>query len=159
MKTLTRAIELSYPSTPGHPSLESWPGGSFLTSKARGKVSSIIVLLLQSARPATERPRTPDLENSRKTAEKGAEWAPGKVPLFFGCLAGCPVAFLAVFLHFAPGPTRNLFRLFSGCFHPSVAGRADCNPSLPRCVVQQEGREENNTPCATLPKTIPSKER
>ena len=96
-----------------------------------------------------QRPRTPDLENSRKTAEKGAEWAPGKVPgkqpekaekqlfcmlrvffrLFFGCFPGT-----------SPGPTRHLFRLFFGCFQgpafgASVAGRADRNrrKNLPFC--------------------------
>ena len=97
-----------------------------------------------------QRTRTPDLENSRKTAEKGAKWAPRKVPgkqpkniqkntrsmqnscfsavwlpirLFFGCFPGTLRG-----AHSAP--FSAVFRLFFGCFQgpafgASVAGRAD----------------------------------
>ena len=98
-----------------------------------------------------QRPRMADLENSRKTAQKGAGWArakcrgnsrktAGKTPeacktavfRLFGCPTGC---FSAVFPALCPGPTRHLFRLFSGCFQgppfgASVAGRADRNPIM-----------------------------
>ena len=80
-----------------------------------------------------QRPRTPDLENSRKTAEKGAEWPSSKVPgkqqknsrtgsqtaekqlfctlrvffwLFFGCFAGTLHEGLSA-------PFSAVFRLFS----------------------------------------------
>ena len=91
-------------------------------------------LFLRSARPATEAPK--DLENSRKTAEKGAEWrsckVPGKQPknsrtgsqtaekqlfctlrvffrLFFGCFAGT----LVVIHEGLSAPFSAAFRLFS----------------------------------------------
>ena len=94
-----------------------------------------------------QRPRTPDLENSRKTAEKGAEWPPSKVlgkqpknsrtakqpknSCFarFGCFSGC---FSAVSPALYTRASRHLFQLFFGCFQSpafgaSVAGRSDRN--------------------------------
>ena len=86
----------------------------------------------------------PDVENSRKTAEKGAEWVTVKQPknsrknsrnarktaekqskqLFCGCF-GC-------FSGFFFGCFTVTFRLFFGCFQRrafgnSVGGRGDCN--------------------------------
>ena len=90
-----------------------------------------------------QRCRMPDIENSRKTAEKGAEWVTVKQPknsrntrktyvltefrLFFGCF-GC---FSGCFSAVLPWPTRHPFRLFFGCFQcrafgTSVGGRGDC---------------------------------
>ena len=91
-----------------------------------------------------QRCRMPDIENSRKTAEKGAEWVTVKQPknsrknsrntrktavfiafrLFFGCF-GC---FSGCFSAVLPWPTRHPFRLFFGCFPcrafgTSVGGR------------------------------------
>ena len=87
------------------------------------------------------RPQMPDIEETRKTAEEGAERVTVKQPknsrknsrntqkigLFFGsfgCFSGCFSAVL-------PWPTRSPFRLFFGCsqcraFGTSVGGRRDC---------------------------------
>ena len=103
---------------------------------------------LQSLRPSAEVPNIINIENSRKTAEKGAEWVTVKQPktagrtaettekqskvlkttvfrvfrLFFRPFFGC-----FTMTHSAP------FGLFSGCFQcrafgtrSSVDGRRDC---------------------------------
>ena len=66
-----------------------------------------------------QRPRTPDLENSRKTAEKGAEWAPGKVPgkQPKNSRTGSQTAEKQLFCML-----RMFFRLFFGCFPGTSPG-------------------------------------
>ena len=104
---------------------------------------------MQSLRPSTRR-QMPDTENSRKTAEKGAEWVPGNVPvkqpknswtnsqkqskqLFFGCFGCSSGCFWAAL----PWPTRHLFRLFFGCSQcRALDGRRDCNS----CFGAKDGR-------------------
>ena len=78
-----------------------------------------------------QRPRTPDLENSRKTDEKGAETPSCKVPakqpkkqpekhlkrakqLFCGCLAARPAVLRLFSLHFTRGPLGTFFGCFQG---------------------------------------------
>ena len=71
-----------------------------------------------------QRCQMPDIENSRKTAEKGewvrqtAEKQPEKQPKHpknscFDCFSGVSAVFPAVFRLLYCGPTRNAFRLFS----------------------------------------------
>ena len=65
----------------------------------------------------------PDIENSRKTAEKGAEWVtvkqPGKHPKnsCFDCFSGVSAVFPAVFRLFDRDPLGTLFGCFSAVFN------------------------------------------
>ena len=100
-------------------------------------------LSLQSLRPPTC--QMPDIENSRKTAEKGAEWVTVKQPKNSwkkrpkhpknsqnSCFSGVSAVFPAVFRLVLLRPARRPFRLFFGCFQcrafgTSVGGRRECN--------------------------------
>ena len=75
-----------------------------------------------------------DIENSRKTAEKDAEWVPGEVPVkqpknsreklpkqskqlffgYFGCFSGC---FSAFYWHSTRDPLGTVFGCFSAVFN------------------------------------------
>ena len=71
----------------------------------------------------------PDIENSRKTARKGAEWVPGKVPVkqpknsrknsrnSQNCFSGVSAVLPTVFQMFAWDPLGTFSRLFSAVFN------------------------------------------
>ena len=77
----------------------------------------------------------PDIENSRQTAEKGAEWITVKQPNnsrknSWNSWKAAVLTVSATFLAVLPW---HLLRLFFGCFQcqafgTSVDGRRDCNP-------------------------------
>ena len=86
----------------------------------------------------------PDIENSRKTAEKGAEWVTVKQPRNSrkntrntrktpensqnSCFSGVSGVFPAVFRLFYRDPLGTLFGCFQcRAFATSVGGRRDCN--------------------------------
>ena len=91
----------------------------------------------------------PDIENSRKTAEKGAEWVTVKQPknsrensrntrktVKTAVFSGVSAVFPAVFRLFYRDPLGTLFGCFSAVFNvghfnwPSVAGRRDRKTGL-----------------------------
>ena len=97
---------------------------------------------LQSLRPPTEVPNARQPKNSRKTAQKGAEWVTVKQPknswkntrntrktavlTVFGCFSG---VFPAVFRLLYRDPLGTLFGCFQcRAFGTSVGGRRDCKP-------------------------------
>ena len=72
----------------------------------------------------------PDIENSQKTAEKGAEWVTVKQPRnsrensrntrknsCFDCFSGVSAVFPAVFRLFCRDPLGTLFGCFSAVFN------------------------------------------
>ena len=85
-----------------------------------------------------QRCQMPDIENSRKTAEKGAEWVKVKQPknsrknsrntqkTVFCCFSGVSAVFRLCYRD----PLGTLFGCFQcRAFGTSVGGRRDCNPS------------------------------
>ena len=95
-----------------------------------------------------QRCQMPDIENSRKTAEKGAEWVTVNQPKNSrkntrntrktpessqnSCFSGVSGVFPAVFRLFYRDPLGTLFGCFSAVFQcrafgTSVGGRGDCN--------------------------------
>ena len=130
--------------------------------------SYVIVLLKSSCEPIScnwtydrpdqlQRPRTPDLENSRKTDEKGAEWDPAKVPgkQPKNSRTGSQTAgkqLFCILRVFFPA-LQHLFRRFVGCFQgpafmASVTGRADRKTGL-LCVKSQHHSCETKTSLAS----------
>ena len=103
-----------------------------------GEVGSCFGLRFAMFCGHSKRCRTPDVQNSRKIAEKGAEWVPGKVPAKQqrnsqknsrnsqdSCFSAVSAVFPAAFWRFYQNPLGTSF----GCF-PAVLNVGHLAPLL-----------------------------